>query len=390
MKIKLNNKGSALVFSMLVLSTFLTLTAGYMAANVNENNTAKRHRESAKALWAAEAGLNEFIKDNTILDAGPLTYALGGSDLTIHKNDTDPEMRYVTATATSNGVTRSIQMDFPAMPFYALNNTLSTGGDLDFVIIPNPHTGGTMGNGALSVWGTTKITGTFNLTLPPTSNVSQAWFENFEANVDPTQTTLQYPDANTNGTPDDFDDFKAHNQQILSGLDSSEYVYIQAHDNATYVITPNNYYGKKMIYIEGDQEGQGDVDIFFAADLQHALNLTIVTTGKVSFIQPALNPTGSKLNTISWGDFAQSVAVNQANHEGITYTHNQAIFDVWGQYNSKGPIVANNGLYAESARHWERLQWADLVSNGLPTGFSGLIAARPNGYQNTPIAWREL
>ncbi|MFA5335133.1 MAG: hypothetical protein WC316_05730, partial [Candidatus Omnitrophota bacterium] len=53
-----NRKGFILIFAYAVVSVIVILVAAYVARSVNEMRTAVREKDSASALYAAEAGID--------------------------------------------------------------------------------------------------------------------------------------------------------------------------------------------------------------------------------------------------------------------------------------------------------------------------------------------
>lgn len=70
----MNRRGVALFFSLLVMLVLLVLLNSFFSKLINENNLVKRHVNSVRAFWAAEAGLAE-AEDN--LPATPINGNIG-------------------------------------------------------------------------------------------------------------------------------------------------------------------------------------------------------------------------------------------------------------------------------------------------------------------------
>ncbi len=106
-----NNKGSALIFAFMTLSVLLTLSAAFAVTMMNELLQAKRHRDSAAAFWLAEAGINQFMKNTTMLDSNPTTLTMGTHQVNLSKVD-GANNRLVDSIATVNGVARHLQIEY--------------------------------------------------------------------------------------------------------------------------------------------------------------------------------------------------------------------------------------------------------------------------------------
>ncbi len=64
-----NKKGSALIFALFTVVTFLSLSALFLHRTVHEKNMATIERESSKSLYAAQAGAYEALKGiNTLIN----------------------------------------------------------------------------------------------------------------------------------------------------------------------------------------------------------------------------------------------------------------------------------------------------------------------------------
>ena len=365
--------------SYLVLTVLVTLAIGLALSNVNELNYANRYRNATAAFWLAEAAISRFIEDTSMLNGGNQTISLGGGTIVLTKDDTDPTLRIVQATATVDGVSREIEVHFPSLAPGAFDNALSTGGDV--VIWHHP--------GQLDVDDKARISGA----MSASGNGTGESFEDLIEGVATGETTLTYPDADNNGTPDEFNDFVEFNQDILNNYDPNDVVYIQSDDPVS--IFPNDtLIDKKIVYIEGSLPGTGNVDIYFGAAWADNQNLTIISTGSVNYVQPLEeNTTNSQLNTISWDDYTE-ISIHRTTHSGVIFTHSMAyIYCSLGNSNTLGSLIANEGIYMDLKGVAKRFDYEDpLDANGLvPPGFEGLIGSGGGGgYSSTPIEWREI
>ena len=375
-KKKLNNKGVALISAYVIISVLITLSAGFALTTTNELRYASRYQNSTQAFWLAEAGINRFIADTTILDTtGSQTITLGNGSIYLVKDDSDSTVRIVTATATVNGVQREIQIEFPPNNPPIYHNTASSGGNI--------HLNGVIAT--LNVFGKTRITGTFT----KSGFLANAWFEDKEEGVPEEETTLKYPDADINGASDEFNDFIQFNQNVLSTYSCGEIVHIQSDDSQ--IIVPNSGLAdKKIIFVEGSAPGTGDVYIFFDASWQSDQNLTIISTGSVSYLQPLQFASNSKLNIIAWENYEEP-SILISTHDGVTFTHSVANFySIFNYSSTTGNLIANEGIVANEVISWKEFYYSDpLVDDNFPPGFEGLLSAGATGYSSTPNEWKE-
>ena len=380
----------ALITAYFVLSSLLTLSVGFALSSINELNAIRRTQDSTKAFWFAEAGINEFMANTNLVDDGQpgvgcdnsintceLEVTINGQDITIQKIDTS-STRYVVATANVSGSERQIQIQFPKSPPAVFDNTLSSGGNIALTGFV----------GWLDAYGKTRITGTFtksNATLT-------GWFEDKQQGVSNTLTTLKYPDADNNGTADQFNDFVEFNRDIISTYPANEVIYIQS--NSTQTIIPNSQLvGKKIIYVEGTAAGTGNVNIVFNASWQANQNVTVISTGTVNYIQPLTVAADSQLNTISWKDYYEP-SILYSTHAGTTYAHEKARFvEVLDYSTTQGAVIANTSISASETLAHKEFHFDDPLTNeNVPPGFEGLIGSSNSGssYVSDPTSWEEI
>jgi hypothetical protein len=375
-----NERGAALVLGYMVLTVVFTLTTGLALSNVTELNSANRYRNTTSAFWAAEAGINRYISDTAMLNSDSQLLSIGNTTVLVSKDDTQPGIRLVTAEGFANGSTRTIRATFPANAPGAFDNTLSAGGNLTFNFFLLAF---------LDINQKTRLTGTY----------SQSGFgfgggqlEDLVEGVDPGLTTLTYPDADNNGTPDEFGDFKAYNQQILSTYDPDDVVYI-TQDSSVNILPSSNLVGKKILYVEGSAPGTGDVNIYFDTTWAANQNLTVISTGSVNYIQPLSNPSSnSQLNTISWDDYNEGSVFLSA-HSGVNYTHDDANYgSIVALSVTSGSVIANDDVTANFAAVVKRFNYENPMDEdgNVPPGFEGLVGIGGGGYSSTPSDWQEI
>ena len=373
---RINNHGAALIIGYLVLSALLTLSAGYALSTVNELSNARRYMDSTTAFWTAEAGVNRFMANTSLLNTtNPQTITIGNYSVTLSKTDGSTS-RSLTATTTVRGNTRDLQVDFPANTPPIFSNTMSSGGNIAL--------SGTIGQ--INVYGLTKITGTFTKSGIATSG----YFENKTEGVSSASTTLAYPDSDANGTADQFNDFVTFNRAIVATYNSSEVVYIQT--NSTTTVTPSSSLaGKKIIYVEGTSAGAGDVNLIFGTTWADNQNLTVISTGSVNYIQPLTVAANSKLNVITWERYYEpSILISM--HKGVTYSHANADYtELLDISSTTGAVIAKTGINASETIASKSFYYdSTLATSAVPPGFEGLVTTSSSGYSSTPSSWKEI
>jgi len=212
-------------------------------------------------------------------------------------------------------------------------------------------------------------------------------------------TTIKVPDYNKNGTRDEFADFVLFGRDAVANYPSDQVVYIQ--NNGTVNIFPNqNLVGKKVIFVEGSSPGAGNVNIFFDGTWQEGEDLTVISTGGITYIEPLQYQEEARLSTISWDDYNEG-SIFRSEHESVIYTHDDANFvDIleWGS--TTGNVIANNavtdhpsdpqkdGISMLELLTYEKIYYSDRAKNGdLPPGFKLL-----SGASGTPklMDWQEV
>ncbi|MFH1360810.1 MAG: hypothetical protein ABIJ41_07260 [Candidatus Omnitrophota bacterium] len=391
---KLRNKeGFILITTYIFLTVLISMTAGFALSSVNELNHARRYRDSAKAFWLAEAGVQRFIEDTTLLDGSNIGYfSVGNYSVSLAKAD-DMTVRTVTSSSIVNGIRKQVQIDFPVVPLSIFDNTMSTAGNIDLD-----------GNlGVMNVHGKARCSGVYDdLGKNLTGN-----FDDLVEDVSSEETILTYPDLNDSldqdlvdrgvGTsaPNEFVDFVQFNRNLISQYPEGEVAYFLG--NGTLTITPNaDFSGKKIIFVEGDSPGGGDVNIVFDATWQDNQNITIISTGSVNYIQPLqIGVEDSKLNVIAWSDYYEPAALVSA-HDGLTFSHSYAYLrDVLDISSTHGSLIGNDRIYVKETLAWKEFNYDESILEELPPGFEGLIMGSGEGqqtveYQTTPTAWREI
>ncbi len=373
---RLNNKGAVLILSYIVLFALLTLSAGIVNFNVNEHNHARRHYFSTAAFWLAEAGINIFMKDPLMLDqTGSYTMHDDNGIVHVTKDDASFRDRIVTATGTFATIEKSIQITYRAKAPEVFRSTISANGDL---VIKSKKA-------MVVVNDKTRLNGK----IVDHGEHSRVFVEDKNENVAEGLVALTYPDANNNGTADEFADFVQVNRDILKNYPSEEVLYIKG--NGTYLIAPNSSLdGKKIIYVEGD-EGNGNVVILFGGGLKKGQKMTIISTGTVVHNQTDFAAPDSQLNIISWTGYLETASL-PSSHNGVIYTHGIARFDnIYDTTVTNGSVIANGGIALGEIWSTKTFNYTDTTTDEIvPAGFEELIGGGTSGYVAKPIAWKAI
>ncbi len=372
----LNNRGAVLISVYMVLFVLIALSSSVARLNFSELRDALRYKNSVAAFWLAEAGINKFLAAPDMLDEVE-SYVNTEEDETfeLNRDDSDPRYRVIRSIGTVDGIQRTIQIKYPALS-RVFERTLSTPGNLT---IEGRKSSVTV-NDRLRLGGRVVNTSVYPLTF----------FEDKQEDVNEELVSIKYPDANNNGTPDEFEDFVTFNRNLIARYAQEEVVYVKG--NETYTIVPDEALkGKKIVYIEGDQAGEGNVIIQFGSVLPKGQNLTIISTGSVTHNQVGEAHKDSQLNIIAWSDYFETAALPSI-HQGMIYTHGTAYFDeVHDTSVTNGSVVANEGIVFKEIWSTKTFNYADVRTRGaVPPGFEGLSGGGVSGYMPLPNSWREI
>lgn len=77
------NSGQALLIIVLVLAVVLTIGLAVVSRSITDIKISRQEEESARVFSAAEAGIEEALKQNLALDAAPLTGSIGDIDYSV-------------------------------------------------------------------------------------------------------------------------------------------------------------------------------------------------------------------------------------------------------------------------------------------------------------------
>jgi hypothetical protein len=360
----------------MVLFVLMTLSSSVALFNFSELRDSNRHRDATMAFWLAEAGINLFIEDPAMLDEeDSKVFTEKNGDIHLSKNDDNPKYRVVTSIGKVRGARRELQIQYPALSSI-FERTVSTKGNF---VVEGLKSSVTV-NDKLRLGGT----------VINTSKYPLVYFEDKREGVNGSLVSITYPDANHNGVSDEFDDFIVFNRGLIASYPEEEVIYIKG--NETYTIMPDSSLdGKKIIFIEGGREGEGNAVIQLSSALGKGQNLTVIATGTVTHNLAGSLSKDSQLNIIAWSDYFES-SVLPSIHNGMIYTHGTAYFDeVHDTSVTNGSVVANDGVVVREAWSTKTFNYADTRTRGaVPPGFEGLGAGSVSGYTPRPHSWREI
>lgn len=356
----MNKRGTALILAYLVITALTILSAAFVSRSIAESNMLRRHITSEQAFWIAEAGLNDALYNMRISSSWqpPGSQGYGGGAYSLQKVDIGSAIE-LRSTGRYDNVSRSVKGALLRIP-KPFENTLSVGGDLSLRGL----------FARVEVYGQTRISGRYSQTRG-----ARGWFEDKQEGASSQDTTIAVPDYNNNGTSDEFSDFVLFGRDALQSYPPNEVVYIQT--NGTVHIFPDqSLVGKKVIFVEGSTPGAGDVNIFFDGSWEEDEDLTVISTGTVTYLQPLQFQEEARLSIIAWDDYNE-LSVFRSQHESIMYAHDDANFvDIldWGA--TTGNIIANDDMSLLEVLTYEKYYYSDKAINGdLPPGFKGLSSA---------------
>jgi Tfp pilus assembly protein PilX len=349
----MNNRGVALIIAYFTVAVLTVLGSAIVMRSVTESTAARRYADSERAFWIAEAGMVQAYYDwlsNPNYTGASASF--GGGAYTVSKSASRPE---VTVTSSLGSAQRTIQALFVrlARPF---ENTLSVGGDLSLT--------GLLAR--VEVYDKTRISGAFSKS-PGTSS----WFADKQEGVSQDQTTIRIPDYNNNGTADEFNDFVLFGRDVAQSYPPEEVVYIQTTPGQTVNIFPNRtLIGKKVIVVEGPSSGEGDVNIFFDANWQDDEDLTVISTGTVTYVEPLQFQDNARLSVVAWDDYNEA-SVFRSQHESVVFAHDDANFvDILDWGSTTGNVIVNDDMALREVLTYEKYYYSNRAINGdLPPGF---------------------
>ncbi|MFH0935717.1 MAG: hypothetical protein V1828_02505 [Candidatus Omnitrophota bacterium] len=370
----MNNRGAALILSYMVLTVLTILGSAFLVRSVSEGNISRRYADSARAFWLAEAGLSDGYQDivnGNPLSGGQLDFSDGTSGTYQVSSISHPFGTEVVSVGSFGTVQRSVSGIVYHIPG-VFENTLSVGGNLTLI--------GLLAR--VEVYAKTRISGAYSKQF-----LASGWFEDKQEGVSQDLTTIKIPDYNNNGTPDEFSDFVLFGREAVQSYPADQVVYIQ--NNGTVNIFPDQgLVGKKVIFVEGSSPGSGDVNIFFDATWQEGQDLTVISTGDITYVEPLQFQADARLSAIAWEDYNEA-SIFRSEHESVMYAHQDGNFiDILDWGSTTGNLIANGNVSLMEVLTYEKYYFSDRASNGdLPPAFSRL-----GGSSGTPglTDWQEL
>jgi hypothetical protein len=121
-------------------------------------------------------------------------------------------------------------------------------------------------------------------------------------------------------------------------------------------------------------------------------DLTVITTGSVTFNQNGAQAAGSQLNIIAWGGYNETVSA-PSTYNGVIYTHGVADFDrITADSVTNGSVIADGGIVLGEIWSTKIFNYADQTNGGItpPPGFAGLKGATTMNIATQPTLWKEI
>jgi len=348
----MDKRGAALIFVYLLIVVLMVGGAAIFARSFSENSGARRYANASQAFWTAEAGMAQAYNNWKTTGFTGSGGSFGSGTYTIDST----ALPQVTVVATCNNAQRSLSANFVRIP-HPYENTLSVGGNLSL-------------SGLLArveVYGKTRISGTYS------KSGASDYFQDKQTGVNSDYTSIPIPDYNSNGTKNEFADFVQFGRKAVQSYSSDEVVYIQ--NNGTVLVYPDSaLVGKKVLFVEGSAPGQGNVNIIFDATWGQQEDLTIISTGTITYIEPLQYPAEqSRLSTASWGDYNEA-SIFRSEHQSVIYTHEDANFvDILDWGSTTGNIIANGNVGLKEVLTYEKYYYSNRAANGdIPPGLQWL------------------
>jgi len=334
----------------------MILGSVFVLRSVSESNLVRNYTNATHAFWIAEAGLAQMYYNWAHNNAQPVTgtYNFSGNSYTVDAT----HFPQITVTGLYAGLSRAVQATFSRIPA-VFDNTLSVGNNLSLTGLI----------ARADVYGKTRITGSYS------QSGATGWFEDKQVGVNRNYTTITIPDYSNNGTSDEFSDFVSFGRMAVQGYPANQVVYIQ--NNGTINILPDqNLVGKKVVFVEGQSPGQGNVNIYFDGTWQEGEDLTVISTGNITYVEPLQYQTVARLSAVCWGEYNEA-SVFRSEHESVIFAHDSANFaDILDWGSTTGNVIANNNVYLREVLSYEKYYYTDRSKNGdLPPAFLWLTGA---------------
>jgi hypothetical protein len=372
----MNKRGVALILSYMVIVILTVFGAIFGYRSVSESSIAKRYTESSRAFWIAETGLTNAyysLINNQEVSSSPISLAGGTYQIQQSQTSYGREVKSIGTYGSSQRITKGYLYLIP-LPF---KNTISVGKNL-YV----------SGNGIeVNTWGRTRVSGSYVRTSPG----STLWFQNFEQGSSSDDTTMKIPDKDGNGVTDQYNDFVYWGKEMVLSYPS---VYVKLTEpDAKVTIFPNSEQlsGVNVIFVEGPYEGTGNVDIFLNGTTDDSQQLTIVSTGTITYFDPYQWGTNATMNTASWLDYNEASTLSQSTRNGTIFAHRNVNFDdIMGKGYTTSNIIANGNLYINEIVTKQRFDFSDRgLNGGLAPGFEYLEGCQRGMLSTQLINWQE-
>ncbi len=359
----MNKRGIVLISIYLILVVITVVSVGLSSRSIWEGHATRRYNDATNAFWIAEAGMAKaYFTWLTNSNYTGETTNFGSGTYIVTKTASSPQ---VTVIGTFGTESRTLIASFIRIP-HPFENTLSVGGNLSL-------------NGLLArveVYDKTRISGTYSK-----GGGASDYFEDKQTGVSPDYTKIIVPDYDDNGTTNEFGDFVQFGRKAVQSYPSDQVVYIQ--NNGSVLIYPDrDLIGKKVIFVEGSQPGQGNVNILFDATWGVQEDLTIIATGNITYVEPLQYPAEqSRLSMASWGKYTEA-SIFRSEHQSVIYTQDNADFvDILDWGSTTGNIISNGDMSLREVLTYEKYYYSDRAKNGdLPPGFQWLSGSTGTPY----------
>lgn len=363
----MNKRGVVLTLSYMVVMVLTMLGVALMSASVSESRNARRYDEKERAFWVAEAGMAQAYRSWVATGNTGTGASFGGGSYTVNT----AAMPNVVVTGTYGFGSSTLQASFVRIP-NPLSNTISVGHNMALTGLV----------ARIDVYDKTRISGRFT----KSGIGASGWFADKVEGVSTTQTTIPIPDYSGNGTANEFADFVQFGRRAVQNYPASEAVYIVT-DGTVNIFPTSALLGKKVIFVEGSVPGAGDVNIFFDGTWRVNEDLTVISTGTVSYVEPLQFQTPARLSVAAWDDYNE-VSIFRSQHESVIFAHDDALFvDILDWGSATGNIIINDDMSLLEILTYEKYYYSNRAVNGdLPPGYSLL-----SGSLGTPLFsdWRE-
>lgn len=372
---RFNNRGSILLVTMVVLFVIFILSIGFFQLNLNESNFASRQYYRTAAFWLAEAGINMYIAQPSLLyQDSDQTIEYGKGTIRLYVDASRPSVMAVHSVGTFAGIQREIRITYPAHVPEAYKNVLSSGKG---IVVKGDKT-------IAVVNGQTRLTGIVD---GPSTNAN-VFFEDIAQQVPPDLTSLSLGGQTEDYGGEGLVKFTQKMRDLMGSYDPSEVLYIP--DADTHTLTKADVEGKKIIYVEGDSSG-GNVVINSNDLLLNNQNITVISSGKTTFNQAGTQAPNSQLNIIAWNGYNETVTA-ASTHKGLIYTHGVAEFNGIKESSvTEGGVIADGGIVLGDIWSTKTFNYADMTWGGFyPPGFELFKGTSLSGVAAKPNSWKEI